>query len=52
MLLRLNRVFPPVVRPAAVIRLPYTLQSGEKAGNLYSMYVDDRGKVTWLVKSI
>ena len=33
------------------VGLPYTLQAGEKAGNLYGVYVDDAGKVTYLMDS-
>lgn len=31
--------------------LPYTLQAGEKAGNLVGVYVDDAGKLIWLTNS-
>ena len=31
--------------------IPYTLAAGEKAGNLFGVYVDDKGKVEWLLNS-
>ena len=36
---------------SVTVALPYTLQAGEKAGNLYGVYVDDAGKVTYLTNS-
>ncbi len=33
------------------IEIPYKLQSGEVAGNLYGVYVDGNGKVTYLTNS-
>ena len=33
------------------IEIPYTIQPGELAGNLYAVYVDDNGKVTYLTNS-
>ena len=33
------------------VRLPYAPAKEEQAGNLYAVYVDDKGKVEWLTKS-
>lgn len=33
------------------VEIPYTLRAGELAGNLYAVYVDDNGKVTYLTNS-
>ena len=33
------------------VKLPYTPAAIEQAGNLYAVYVDDKGKVQWLTKS-
>ena len=34
------------------VEIPYTLQKGELASNVYAIYVDDNGKVTYLTNSI
>ena len=48
-----NLVTVPVNFPAgsAAITLNYTPAAGEAAGNLFMVYVDGRGTVTWLNKS-
>ena len=33
------------------VKLPYTPAANEQAGNLYAVYVNDKGKVQWLTKS-
>ena len=33
------------------VALPYTLQAGEKAGNVYAVYVDAKGKVSYITGS-
>ena len=33
------------------VEIPYTLQKGEIAGNVYAVYVDTKGKVTYLTDS-
>lgn len=33
------------------VRLPYTPAKGEQTGNLYAVYVDDAGKVEWIIRS-
>ena len=33
------------------VKLPYTPAAIEQAGNLYAVYVNDKGKVQWLTKS-
>ncbi|MEA4893281.1 MAG: S-layer homology domain-containing protein [Peptococcaceae bacterium] len=33
------------------VEIPYTLQKGELAGNVYAVYVDSKGKVTYLTDS-
>jgi len=33
------------------VEIPYTLQKGEIAGNVYAVYVDTKGKVTYLTAS-
>jgi trimeric autotransporter adhesin len=34
------------------VTIPYTLGANEKAGNVQAVYVDDKGKVHWLVNSV
>lgn len=34
------------------VNIPYTLGTNEKAGNVQAVYVDDNGKVHWLVSSV
>ena len=48
-----NLITVPVNFPAgsAAITLNYTPAAGEAAGNLFMVYVDGRGTVTWLNKS-
>lgn len=36
---------------SVIVEIPYTLQKGENAGNIYAVYVDENGKVIYLANS-
>ncbi len=37
---------------SVAVEIPYTLGAGEKAGNVYAVYVDAKGNVQWLTSSV